>query len=384
VSALRCSDTGNHARGVLLDGYDGVLLDLDGTAYRGPVAVPGAVESVRAALAVGRVVGYVTNNASRAPQEVAAQLVALGFDADAGQVVTSAQAAAALLAERLLGRVEGATPPDSAAAGGGAAGGAAGAGVAVLVVGTEALAAEVRAVGLSVVRAFADGPAAVVQGHSPETGWAILAEACLAIRAGALWVACNVDPTLPTDRGQLPGNGSMVAALRVATGCEPEVAGKPRRRLLDQAARRLGLSAPLVAGDRLDTDIAGGVEAGMDTLLVLTGVSTPADVLAAEPRMRPTYLAADLSAMGLPAQTSRVAAVPGWSVEVSRDAVTLTAAPVAEQVGGGASDGPVDALRALCTAVWAADVGASDVATGVRAGDAVARSALDALGLLRV
>src|SRR5829696_1118390 len=146
-----------------MDGYDGVLLDLDGTVYRGDVALPGAVTTVAA---IGRPVGYVTNNASRSPREVAVQLTRLGFEADQANITTSAQAAAALLAERLP------------------------AGSAVLVVGTDALADEVDAAGLTSVRRAADEPAAVVQGHSPTTCWSDLAEACLAVRAGALWVAC--------------------------------------------------------------------------------------------------------------------------------------------------------------------------------------------------
>src|SRR5437867_3022516 len=85
--------------------------------------------------------------------------------------------------------------------------------------------------------AAAPGAVAVVQGHSPHTGWAQLAEASVALRAGALWVACNLDATLPTERGPLPGNGSMVAALRTATGLEPQVAGKPAPTLLLEAAK---------------------------------------------------------------------------------------------------------------------------------------------------
>ena len=126
-------------------------------------------------------------------------------------MVTSAQSAARLLAAQL--------PSGSR----------------VLVIGTDALAAEVNNVGLRPVRNWTDQPAAVVQGHSPETGWSDLAEAALAIRAGALWVAANVDRTLPSERGLLPGNGSMVAALRTATDREPQVAGKPRPTLFNDA-----------------------------------------------------------------------------------------------------------------------------------------------------
>ena len=127
----------------------------------------------------------------------------------------------------------------------------------VLVVGTESLAAEIAAAGLVPVRSFDDKPDAVVQGHSPDTGWAILAEAALAIRAGAVWVAANVDATLPTERGLLPGNGSMVAALKAATDAEPQVAGKPAPTLLLDALARGDFRTPLVVGDRLNTDIAG-------------------------------------------------------------------------------------------------------------------------------
>ena len=349
-----------------MDAYDGVLLDLDGTVYRGAEVIPGAVPSVAAAQRSGRPVGFVTNNAARGPAEVSAQLVSLGFAADPDHVVTSAQAGAALLAERLPG------------------------GAAVLVVGTDSLADEVRAVGLTAVRAMDEAPVAVVQGHSPDTGWRDLAEACLAIRAGALWVACNVDPTLPTERGQLPGNGSMVAALRSATGYEPAVAGKPERRLLDQAAARLGLTRPLVAGDRLDTDVAGGTAAGMDTLLVLTGVSTAADLLAAGPALRPRYLSADLTALHDPASHSEIGPRPGWSVTVADGHVTLAHAPRNAGVSGNAlayrsvSGGPfdaVDALRALCAAVWSDDA-AAGAPPVIRAVDEPARAALSELGLL--
>ncbi|HEY0636089.1 MAG TPA: HAD-IIA family hydrolase [Pseudonocardiaceae bacterium] len=333
----------------LLSGYDGVLLDLDGTVYRGSEAVPGAVASVAAARAAGVSVAYVTNNASRGPAEVAAQLVELGFDAGAECVVTSAQAGAALLAERVP------------------------AGTDVLVVGTEALADEVRGVGLKPVRSAAAQPGAVVQGHSPDTGWPILAEACLAIRAGAVWVACNVDPTLPTERGQLPGNGSMVAALRAATSAEPLVAGKPGRRLLDQAAERLGLGRPLVVGDRLDTDIAGAAAAGMDALFVLTGASTPRDLLATPAGVRPRFVAADLAALHEPEQFSLVGPHPAWTVELSRDTAVL-------HHRGDAEPDPVAALRALCAALWVVSPMA-ERGRELRGADAPSTAALAALGL---
>ena len=300
--------------------YDALLLDLDGTLYQGPQEIPGA----REALAAGtQSCYYVTNNASRSPGDVAEHLTELGFAADESTVVTSSQSAARLLAENVA--------PGSA----------------VLVVGTEALADEVRNVGLRPVRSFEDAPAAVVQGHSPSTDWAILAEATLAIRAGAVWVAANLDSTLPTERGLVLGNGSMVAALRAATSREPLVAGKPAAPLMEDAMRRSGCVRPLVIGDRLDTDIEGASNVGLDSLLVLTGVSTAIDVLRAVPEQRPTYLASELDALNQPADESLVGEDSRWSVEF--DGTNLVIEPAAD------SAEPVDSaalLRAVAVDAW--------------------------------
>ncbi|GAA0601107.1 HAD-IIA family hydrolase [Kutzneria viridogrisea] len=310
----------------LLGTYDALLLDLDGTVYRGGEAAPGAVPTIRTSRERGVGVRFVTNNASRSPQQVAAHLSELGFAAEVPEVSTSSQAAAAVLAEHLP------------------------AGATVLVVGAQALVDEVTAVGLRTVREFSGPVDAVVQGHSPDTGWRDLAEACLAIRAGALWVASNVDATLPTERGELPGNGSMVTALRAATGQEPIVAGKPARPLMDQAVRSADARRPLVVGDRLDTDIAGASTAGLDALLVLTGVCTPAQLLAASPQERPRYLAADLRGLLRPVTEVEIGEQLGWHVEA--DGTRL--------IAKGSGD-PVALLRALCSAWWAAGGGCPQV-----------------------
>ncbi len=218
----------------------------------------------------------------------------------------------------------------------------------MLIVGTEALADEIRHVGLRPVRSFEDAPAAVVQGHSPTTDWAILAEATLAIRAGAVWVAANLDTTLPTERGLVLGNGSMVAALRTATSREPLVAGKPAAPLMEDAMRRSKCVRPLVVGDRLDTDIEGANNVGLDSLLVLTGVSTAVDVLrAAPPEQRPTYLASELDALNRPAEESLIGEDNRWSVEF--DGSDLVIEPTSE------SAAPVDSaalLRAVTAGAW--------------------------------
>jgi glycerol 3-phosphatase-2 len=315
----------------LLAAYDAVLFDLDGTVYHGARVIPGAPETVRAAREHGTPVRFVTNNASKAPDEVVAHLTELGMPAETGEVHTSAQAGVQLLKERLEPGAE------------------------VLVVGTESLAAEVSGAGLTPVRENGDGVRAVVQGHSPDNTWAALAEACLAIRVGALWVACNVDATLPSERGLLPGNGSMVAALRTATDVEPLVAGKPQPLLFDTAARSAGAERPLVVGDRLDTDIAGAVAAGVDSLVVLSGVATPKQLIEAIPAERATYLAHDLTALTQAAEDLKIGPRPGWTVGTEGGVLTAT---------GDGDD--LDLLRALCHTAW--ETGVTELG-----GDAAAR-----------
>lgn len=321
--------------------YDALLFDLDGTLIRGKVELPYAVDAVAAARA-GRVpIAVVTNNASRTPAEVAEQLTGAGFDIGPDEIVTSAQAGAGVLASSL--------EPDSE----------------VLVVGTGALMAEVSAVGLRPVRESGARTAAVVQGHSPDTCWRDLAQACLAIRAGAEWVACNCDATLPTDAGELPGNGSMVAALMTATGRVPTVAGKPGRPLMDVAATRCGSSNPLVVGDRLNTDIAGAAALGADSLLVLTGVTGPAELLGSARVLCPTYVAEDLRAL-TDLEQARVGPRQGWSADVECGSITLS--------GGG---DPWDALRVLC----AASTGVAPGPVRIVGSGVEAQAALATLGL---
>ncbi|MGI3779274.1 MAG: HAD hydrolase-like protein, partial [Janthinobacterium lividum] len=140
-----------------------------------------------------------------------------------------------------------------------------------------------------------------------ELTWQHLIEATVAIHRGARWVATNDDPTRPTDRGLVPGNGAAVAAVRVAVDVDPEVAGKPYRPLLDETVARLGAGRPLLVGDRLDTDIRGAVNAGLDGLLVLTGSHGPADLLTSAPGSRPTHLGYDVGALLQPALDVEVA-----------------------------------------------------------------------------
>jgi glycerol 3-phosphatase-2 len=334
-----------HAEGASLSTrYDVALLDLDGVVYRGADPVAGAPEALAAARAAGMRMAFVTNNASRTPQQIVAHLGELGVPAQPDEVVTSAHAAATLAVERL------------------------GPGGRVFVVGGDGLRDAVAGVGLVLVERYdaVPAPQMVVQGFSPDLRYEDLAQAALAVAAGADWVATNADATLPTSRGLQPGNGTLVAAVAAAAGRQPVVAGKPERALVDEAVRRSGAQHPLMVGDRLDTDIAGAVRAELDSLLVLTGVSTVADLLAAAPAARPTYVGASLAALGA-AQTpiADFGTLPtqrrtGWQAETWPGSLRLT------RTGAGPAD-PLDAVRTLIAAAWA----------GLDAGEPVTRVAVD-------
>ena len=145
------------------------------------------------------------------------------------------------------------------------------------------------------VRALADEPAAVMQGFSPDVSWRDLAEATFAVRTGLPWIATNPDLTFPAPGGIAPGNGALVRLVAETVGRGPDaVAGKPEPPLLREAIRRTRAGRPLMVGDRLDTDIAAGARIGIPSLLVFTGVTTLAELLAAVPEERPEYLGADL------------------------------------------------------------------------------------------
>jgi len=195
----------------------------------------------------------------------------------------------------------------------------------------------------------------------------------LAIRNGALWVAANVDLTLPSERGLLPGNGSMVAALRAATNQEPQVAGKPHPTLMNDALARGSFSTPLVVGDRLDTDIAGAKSAELPSLMVLTGVSTAEDMIRAAESERPDFLAADLRSLYARADILRVGPHPAWRIDVSPSEVIVHA------TGRDRGDA-LSVVRATARAVWDANLDGSSFT--ISAGDDTARQALEPWSVL--
>lgn len=321
----------------VLDAYDSLLFDLDGTVWEGGRLLPHVQERINTAPVP---IMYITNNASRGPEVVAEMLTELGIPTETNQVLTSAQAAVEFAQKQLQ-------PGDP-----------------VYVLGSEAFKSLARQGGFIVVDSADEQPKAVLHGHNPEAGWPQLSEAALSIQKGAHYFASNLDTTLPMERGLMVGNGSMVAAVSAATGVTPHSAGKPEPAMFYSAAAKLESVRPLAVGDRLNTDIAGGVAAGMDTFHVLTGVSKQWALVRADAAERPTYVAADLSELDRPAAVLRPGAQGGFQARRVDDTIVLS---------GGDGDA-LAALRTVLAVAWAdsGQFGGDVVAEGPAAERAVA------------
>ena len=310
--------------GPLISSYDVAMLDLDGVVYRGELAVPHAVETIGEVRARTVPLAFLTNNASRTAAEVAKQMRGFGLDVGEADVVTAGEAIARIVAESV--------PRGSA----------------VLVVGGPGLTVPLEGWGLRCVSSADDDPVAVVQGFHPDVGWRNLAEASYAIQAGVPWFVSNTDQTFPSARGTAPGNGSLVEAVRRATDAEPvAVAGKPERGLFDEALRRTGGTRPLMVGDRIDTDIVGALNCGIDALHVLTGISGLDEVTRLAPEHRPHYIAPDLRSL--------LQAHPDVLVDGAR-AVCGSAIAQADDEGevrlAIGEPGSLEAVRAVVAAAW--------------------------------
>jgi HAD superfamily hydrolase (TIGR01450 family) len=263
----------------------------------------------------------VTNNASRPPSTVAEHLRDLRIPVETQDVVTSAQAAARLLA----GQVDEGAP--------------------VFVIGGEGLFEALADLGLTGVQSIEEDPVAVVSGYHPGLMWKTVTDGAILVERGLPWVASNTDMTVPTAHGQGPGNGVLVDVVARFSGREPVVAGKPQPPLFEETIRRVGGERPLVVGDRLDTDIEGAVNAGLDSLLVMTGVTGLKELVGAQPKERPTYISGGLSGLNAahPAPTSEGGActLNGWHAAVESGVLSVS--------GDGGGD---DWWRAVAVAAW--------------------------------
>jgi HAD superfamily hydrolase (TIGR01450 family) len=302
--------------------YDLLLADLDGVIYEGSVAIKNAVESINQIAKQKINIGYVTNNSSRKPETIVQQLLELGLTAKPEEIISSGQTAVELLQTKIS------------------------AGAKVLVVGGEGLRARVLSGGFEVVNSSDDKPEAVIQGFAPDVSWKDLAEASYSIQNGAVWVATNNDWTLPQEKGLAPGNGTLVGAVHTAVGQLPIVAGKPEPAIFQTAINLFQPNKALFVGDRLDTDILGANRAAIDSVLVLTGVSSRKDVLAASPEERPAFIVESLHDLLVdyqdPKQTKRGWSCGAASVELLGDKVLVTEGDPQS----------IEALRAACNVIW--------------------------------
>jgi HAD superfamily hydrolase (TIGR01457 family) len=240
----------------LADRYEAFLLDLDGVVYRGDFPIPGAGEAVQDLRRRGRRVVFMTNNSARTPEAVARALGSLGVPASPDEVVTSAQAAVPLV--RNL----------------------AGSGGTVFALGEEGVRVALKEGGMTLLEGEPNRADAVVVGWDRHVSYDSLRIASVLIQRGARFVATNADASYPAPGGELwPGTGALLAAIEQTTGTKPVVAGKPHRPLFDAALERAGTRNALVVGDRIDTDVAGAMAAGLDAALVLTGAAAPAHLL---------------------------------------------------------------------------------------------------------
>jgi 4-nitrophenyl phosphatase len=249
-----------------------VCCDLDGVVWRGDTPIAGAADGIAQLRKAGLRVGFVSNNSSQPVGEVTAKLAAAGVPASADDVITSAHAAASLLASAL--------EP----------------GARVLACAGPGVVEALRAAGLRVVT---EAPAAaVVVGLHRDFDFDELDRASATVRDGARFVATNLDATYPVPGGLIPGSGAIAAAVATASGRAPEVAGKPEAPMVKLVRERLG-SAGIVVGDRPSTDGALAHALGWPFALVLSGVTRSTAPPGGEsiPEPPPPFVAPDLAAL---------------------------------------------------------------------------------------
>jgi glycerol-1-phosphatase len=280
-----------------------LLVDLDGVVYRGAEPVPGVAAVLADRAARGDDIVYVTNNSMHYRADYVSRLSAMGCPVSAERVVSSSRATALHIVNHEAGIRR------------------------VLALGAGGLERELGDVGLDVVTAghaatrmhqegidgwtAAGGPDAVVTGLDPNLTYLRLAAAADCVRAGSRFIATNRDPVYPTERGLRPGAGAVAAALEATTGITPLSIGKPEPHLLELAAEAVGRTAAdaVMIGDGIGTDLAAARAVGARCVLMLTGVTTRADLEALPEHARPDAVATD--AAGLAAALDAIERSPG-------------------------------------------------------------------------
>jgi 4-nitrophenyl phosphatase len=253
--------------------FQAFIMDLDGVVYRGSQPLPYAVETLNLLMAEGRELFFVTNNSGATREQYAERLQLMGIPTSPDRILTSGWATVHYLRQHM---------PNAQ----------------LFVVGEPGLKQELQAAGFRLVEdPERQQPDAVVVGIDREFTYQRLAQAQYAILKGAHFIATNTDSTYPAEDRLLPGAGSLVAAIRTATGTQPLVMGKPNPRILLPLldAYRLVLDTTLLVGDRLETDIALAHALHMPSALVLTGVTRREDLEDAPLELLPHWVLENLS-----------------------------------------------------------------------------------------
>lgn len=232
--------------------YKGYLIDLDGTMYRGAEKIPAAPRFIKRLREAAVPFMFLTNNSTATPKDVAARLTdSFEIEAYEEEIYTSSLATADYL-----------TTLDVKS---------------VYVIGEKGLREALKQAGFQEEE---ENPDAVVVGLDQKVTYKDFEAATLAIHNGAHFICTNKDTNLPTERGLVPGAGSLAALLETSTRQKPLFVGKPESIIMDAALNRIGMekNEVLMVGDNYETDILAGIENGVDTLLVFTGFTSEADL----------------------------------------------------------------------------------------------------------
>jgi len=274
-----------------LDNVSGLIIDMDGVLWHGNNPIDGLIDFFAILRQLSLPFILATNNASLTQQQYVDKLKAMGVSVSHNEILTSSMATASYLAKHLA--------PDQKKA---------------FVIGEEGLKQPLLEQGFlltdlyqvnQIDKGITDvGADIVVSGLDRQLTWDKLATATLNINAGAAFYATNSDTTLPTELGEVMGNGGTIAALTAATGVRPISIGKPEPILYQQALEKLATQPEntIAIGDRLNTDILGAVNAGLRSILVLTGISSEEDIKRVD--YNPTWVMADITELGQALQQS--------------------------------------------------------------------------------
>lgn len=245
-------------------GYQGYFIDLDGTTYKGTTTIPAAARFVEQIQKLDKKIMFVTNNSTRTPEFVANNLKANhNIDVDQSNIYTTALATADYLDQYADQQHR-----------------------KVYVIGEIGLKNALLANGFTFDE---DNPDYVVVGLDSDVTYHKFELAVLAVRNGATFIGTNADSNLPNERGMVPGAGSLVKLVEYATQQQPIMIGKPEKIIMQMALNKIGLTRNqvIMVGDNYHTDITAGINVGMDTLIVYSGLSKRIDV--EKEKILPTY-----------------------------------------------------------------------------------------------